>query len=230
MTTHNDDAKIRDRVLELCCATIPGWDVHRVEALDRFCDLILKWNAVTSLVSQKDTQRLWSHVADSLSLVTVAFGLLGTPPRLLDLGSGGGFPAIPLALAVPALEVVMVERSRKKAGFLENVIGELRLQAHVSVENGAFPEDVWIEDPKGCLITARAVERPEIVWLGVRELVSNGAIFLCQWAEVPEDADAMFHVEQIIDDWTRAGLRRGLLHVIRPRPPSQEAGEFTDCL
>ena len=134
-----------------------------------------------------------------------------------DIGSGGGFPAIPLALVFEELEAVMVERSRKKAGFLQNAVSELGLSTRVAVRQEDFPREGTLEGPKSWVITARAVEKPERVWHGIQKLVEQGAVFLCQWAEVPKVALETFHVEHIIDDWSKNGLRRGELHVIRPR-------------
>jgi 16S rRNA (guanine(527)-N(7))-methyltransferase RsmG len=186
------------------------------QALHSFCALIRKWNSFASLVSPRDADHLWVHVADSLSLLRLVTALGGPSARLLDIGSGAGFPAVPLALALPDLKAILVERSRKKAGFLENAVGELGLKGRMTIQECTFPNEMTLDEPLGWLITARAVEKPHKLWQGIRELVKNGAIFLCQWPEIPPEAQKMFHVEHIIDDWTQTGLRRGSLHIIRP--------------
>lgn len=212
-----DPSNIREQALQLLKRET-GIDIDTTKTgLETYAALILKWNAFASLVSSHDAGHLWVHIADSLSLLGLVKTVGGTAPRLLDIGSGGGFPAIPLALALPALEAKLVERSRKKAGFLENVRGELNLRHRIVVQQCTFPNEVDFGRPEGCVITARAVEKPGDVWPGVRELVKNGAVFLCQWPDVPREAEKMFHVEQIIDDWGEKGLRRGQIHVIRNR-------------
>ncbi|MFO7975795.1 MAG: RsmG family class I SAM-dependent methyltransferase [Candidatus Hydrogenedentota bacterium] len=207
--------EIRKRALQLL-ERETGADIERTQQLlEAYCVLILKWNAFASLVSSRDTRHLWVHIADSLSLVGLIKELGAPSPRLLDIGSGAGFPAVPLALTFPNMHASLVERSRKKAGFLENLRGKLGLKSRVTIEQGAFPDEITLENPEGWLITARAVDKPEKVWPGVREAVKKGAFFLCQWPDMPPEAESMFHVEQIIDDWTENDLRRGTLHLIR---------------
>ena len=208
---------VRERCLQLLQKQ-PGLDLKALdEALQTYGALVQKWNLLASLVSSRDTENLWLHIADSLSLFPVVRDLGGASPRLFDIGSGAGFPALPLALACPTLRFHMVERARKKAGFLELALGELGLLERGVVNPGAFPQEVSLQAPSGCLITARAVERPGTVWKSLRELVQQGAVFLCQWPELPSEATQMFHVEQITDDWTELGLRRGTLHILRAR-------------
>jgi len=211
----------QDEVQRLCLQLIDGQvgpDAAATQkALLAFCALVKKWNPFASLVSSQDAERLWLHIADSLSLLETIHRLGGSLPRLFDIGSGAGFPAIPLALAMPGLQVTMVERSRKKAGFLENALGELALLPRATILQGTFPQEIALEKPGGWLVTARAVEDPGNLWPGVRALVQEGATFLCQWPDLPLGADKMFHVEQLIDDWTQSGLRRGSLHIIQNR-------------
>ncbi|HOF40811.1 MAG TPA: class I SAM-dependent methyltransferase [Candidatus Hydrogenedentes bacterium] len=185
------------------------------EAMQTYCALIQRWNPVASLVSSRDALRLESHVADSLSLLPAVQKYGGPSPRLFDIGSGAGFPALPLALACRELSFRLTERARKKSGFLELALGELGLLERGKVSAGAFPQEVRLESPAGWLITARAVEKPETVWKGIRELVREGAVFLCQWSELPGEAVGMFHVERIADEWNGQGLRRGVLHIVR---------------
>jgi 16S rRNA (guanine(527)-N(7))-methyltransferase RsmG len=217
MKNTKNEAEVRAHALRLVEKRQELGESRLADSLDRYCALIQKWNGFASLVSAGDEKRLWEHVADSLSLVDVARKRGGKAPWLLDIGSGGGFPAMPLALALGELEAVLVDRSRKKAGFLENAVGELGLVGRVKVVQGDFPREVGVDAPEGCLITARAVEKPEIVWEGVKKLVEMGAIFLCQWVKAPQESEKMFHVERIIDDWSDNGLRRGELRLIHRR-------------
>jgi len=70
-------------------------------------------------VSRGDVERLEErHLLDSMSLLS----LLEGRPRLLDIGSGGGFPGMVLAMGRPEMDVVLVERSQKKARFLQQVV------------------------------------------------------------------------------------------------------------
>lgn len=98
--------------------------------LESFCQLLLKWNATQNLVSRETVNELWErHIADSLQLLP----LLGDAKRIMDLGSGGGFPALPLAIALKGTEArfLLVETIGKKVAFLRTVIRELQLAAEV---------------------------------------------------------------------------------------------------
>ena len=78
-----------------------------------------------ALVSRRDRERLpLRHLAPSLA----ALPFLPESGRVLDMGSGGGFPAIPLAIARPDLEFVLVDSTRKKTDFLSDCIHLLELQ------------------------------------------------------------------------------------------------------
>jgi 16S rRNA (guanine527-N7)-methyltransferase len=90
--------------------------------LDRYIALVLQWQATTNLVAPSTLPQLWTrHVADSLQLVDLAPGA-----RVwVDLGSGGGFPGIPIACALaerPGAEVHLVESNQKKAAFLREAV------------------------------------------------------------------------------------------------------------
>lgn len=98
--------------------------------LESFCHLLLKWNATQNLVSRETVNEVWErHVADSLQLLP----WLGKAGRIVDLGSGGGFPALPLAIARKDTEseFLLVETIGKKVAFLRTAIRELRLAAEV---------------------------------------------------------------------------------------------------
>jgi 16S rRNA (guanine527-N7)-methyltransferase len=96
--------------------------------LDRFATYhseILLWNRRINLVSERSAQEIVvRHFLDSL---TPAPFLDRPDGALIDLGSGGGFPGIPLRIALPGLDLSLVEASRKKSSFLSHVIRTLHL-------------------------------------------------------------------------------------------------------
>lgn len=98
--------------------------------LESFAALLLKWNRVQNLVSRETESALWDrHIADSLQLLK--FYNPGDT-RSLDLGSGGGFPALPLAIASgPDRDFILVEPIAKKASFLRTAARELGLNVTV---------------------------------------------------------------------------------------------------
>ncbi len=130
-----------------------------------------------SLVSARDVAHLRArHLDDSLALQEH----LGGAGTLLDVGSGGGFPGIPLAIANPEIEVTLVERNQRKSSFLQHVVMALEL-VNVDVINSD------IRDARDTLstfdvITARAVTTPDQIWAWCRGLLSENGRVLLQMA------------------------------------------------
>jgi 16S rRNA (guanine527-N7)-methyltransferase len=103
-----------------------------------YIDLLREWNAKVNLVSRKDEEGIWpNHILHSLSLLfefSFPDGL-----RIADLGSGGGLPAIPLAIASPNTHIVMIESIRKKCVALEDILNRLSL-TNISLVHGRAEE------------------------------------------------------------------------------------------
>lgn len=88
-------------------------------------ELIEKWNQVHNLTAVRDTaQMVVLHLLDSLTLLPH----LGDAKTLIDVGSGPGFPGIPLAIARPELSITLLDSSHKKCAFLEQARVELGLE------------------------------------------------------------------------------------------------------
>ncbi|MFT9435596.1 16S rRNA (guanine(527)-N(7))-methyltransferase RsmG [Acetobacter syzygii] len=82
--------------------------------LECFAEILTRWNGRINLVSPRDLPHLWDrHIADSLQLAS----LIPPGARLADLGSGGGFPGLIIAIATDA-DVTLVESDQRKAAFL----------------------------------------------------------------------------------------------------------------
>lgn len=100
--------------------------------LERFAALLKKWNAAQNLVSRETLgAELWPrHIEDSLQLMR---WVRPDDRAVLDLGSGGGFPAIPLAIASRGLDrrFTLLEPNSKKAAFLRTAARELDLPVTV---------------------------------------------------------------------------------------------------
>ncbi len=101
-------------------------DVQRVQ-LARYLDVLLDANKRFNLTAIRDRQQAWHGlVLDSL---TLRIGLEGLPPavKMIDVGSGGGVPGIPMAIVDPKLQVTLLEATGKKARFLEQCVTHLSL-------------------------------------------------------------------------------------------------------
>jgi 16S rRNA (guanine527-N7)-methyltransferase len=124
-----------------------------LEQLSTYLDLLLKWNTRTNLSAIREAEGIIQrHFGESL----FAARHLPKCDTLLDLGSGAGFPGLPIALAHPQLAVTLAESQNKKACFLCEVIRTLKI-----------PVEVWADRveriPSGRrfdVITLRAVDNP----------------------------------------------------------------------
>lgn len=93
------------------------------QALLDFLTLLEKWNRVYSLTAVRDrAEMVGQHLLDCLAIVPHV-----RARTILDVGSGGGFPGIPLALALPDAQVTLLDSSQKKAAFLRQALIELAI-------------------------------------------------------------------------------------------------------
>ena len=97
---------------------------EQITLLEGYLGLLAKWNQTYNLTAIREEERMVSyHLLDSLTLVPHLAG--GT--RLLDVGSGGGMPGIPLAILFPESQVTCLDSNGKKTRFLTQVKLELKL-------------------------------------------------------------------------------------------------------
>ena len=107
------------------------------QTLLAYVALVQKWNKVYNLTAVRDEDRILTHhLLDSLAVVPhltsmTAMAALAvtaaTPLTILDVGSGAGLPGIPLALALPGVQVTLLDSNSKKAAFLNQAVIELKL-------------------------------------------------------------------------------------------------------
>ena len=96
------------------------------ENFQRYIDLILQWNKRTNLISRKDESKIFeNHVMESLAFL-LSFEL-SPNAKVIDVGSGAGFPALPISLIRSDVNFLLVESKRMKSLFLKEVISELKL-------------------------------------------------------------------------------------------------------
>lgn len=100
---------------------------NTLENFIKYSKLFLEYNSHTNLMSKNDEKVLFEkHIFDSLSLNL--FFQNYNVSNMLDIGTGGGFPSLPVALAFPTIEVVAIDSIQKKLNFIESVKKELDLK------------------------------------------------------------------------------------------------------
>jgi len=100
--------------------------IDLIKGVRTYTELLLKWNRSISLTSVTDVEQILRfHFGESLFALSM---LPVEKSRLADVGSGAGFPGIPLAMVSPNLTVTLIESNAKKYAFLNEVIRELKLR------------------------------------------------------------------------------------------------------
>jgi len=104
--------------------------VENIADLELFLQEMGRWNQVhnlTAIEDENDSIRL--HLIDSITVLPILRQFLKNPnPKIADLGSGGGLPAIPIAIVEPEWRLSLIEAVRKKTAFLQHVRGKLKLK------------------------------------------------------------------------------------------------------
>ncbi len=130
---------------------------EQVDLFERYAGLLLEWNAKLNLISRKDQENLWeSHLLHS---VAILFGRrVPEEIRVLDVGSGGGLPGIPLAIVKPGWSVTLLDSIGKKTNALQDIVGRLGT-GRIEVVNGRVEESAIIAGRRGKydLVVARGV-------------------------------------------------------------------------
>jgi 16S rRNA (guanine527-N7)-methyltransferase len=160
-----------DRLLEKGAVEL-GLALGRGERsmLLQYLALLEKWNQAYNLTAIRDVGRMVTgHLLDCLSIVPY---LTGT--RMLDAGSGAGFPGIPVAVARPDIQVVLLDSNQKKTAFLRQAVADLRLKnATVVCER----VEAWRTGEKFDFIISRAfAEIAEFIAL-TEHLLAPGGVF-----------------------------------------------------
>ncbi|MEW9899862.1 16S rRNA (guanine(527)-N(7))-methyltransferase RsmG [Chitinivorax sp. PXF-14] len=156
-----------------------------------YIGLLDKWNKVYSLTAIREPERMVSlHLLDCLAAIPHLHA-----PRVLDVGSGGGMPGIPLAIVDPAVEVTMLDSNQKKTSFLRQALIDLDLpRARVITDR---VEAVHDEQGFG-LITSRAFsDLAEFVRL-TRHLLAGGGRWVAMKGVHPYEEIAQLPKDVIV--------------------------------
>jgi 16S rRNA (guanine527-N7)-methyltransferase len=174
----------------------------QLDQISIYIDLLLRWNARINLTAiRKEEEIVTRHFGESFFLAShlfppepagsaqkagapliAYFAMSGSPPhppRVLDIGSGAGFPALPLKIWAPQIHLTLIESNHKKAAFLREAARALTL-TNINVIIGRAETIAAHPDfPRADVVTLRAVERFEtILPQAATFLATNGCLAL----------------------------------------------------
>ena len=118
---------------------------------------LLRWNERINLIGPEAKDNIDEHIDEAV----VAAGILKPSGEVLDFGSGGGLPAIPMAIVSPAARFHLVEVDKKKWAFLKHIIRACKLNAVVYGDRLARVVTRFPPELRFSLVTSRAVGNPE---------------------------------------------------------------------
>ena len=168
----------------------------QIKQFSQLQDLYNEWNSQINVISRKDMENLYlKHVLHSLAIAKVVSFADGT--KVLDVGTGGGFPGIPLAILFPNVEFLLVDSIGKKIKVVNEVANSIDLKnlkaEHKRAEqvNGQFD-----------FVVSRAVTRMKVFHQWVRKRIStkqrnflfNGILYL-KGGDLTEELKGIKNVE-----------------------------------
>ena len=165
-----------------------------MDMLDHFVDLTQRWSKSINLIGPASAEQIWHrHILDSAQLIDVASQ---DARSWLDLGSGGGFPGMVVAILAseirPELRVCLVESDQRKAAFLRSVARETGVSVTV---HASRVEDLDRQDAD--ILSARALAPlPRLLSLAVTHVAPHGVCLF------PKGTTFQSEVDQALENWS----------------------------
>ena len=156
---------------------------EQIRKFSRYLELLLQWNQKINLTSLKTPKEIIiKHFLDSISCVKVIDKYIGTEGiSVIDVGTGAGFPGIPIKIIYPSIRLFLLEARNKKTIFLEKVTDEMNFQK-VKILNGRaeiFGKSVDYRE-KYDIVVSRAVAHLNVLSEYCLPLVRVGGLFVAQ--------------------------------------------------
>ena len=143
---------------------------QQVMLVQTYLDLLLKWNSKMNLTAVRDPEQMVQrHFGESFFAAQQIFPKKDGRGTVADIGSGAGFPGVPIKLWAPAIELTLIEAQQKKAVFLGEVIRTLSLEGTKVLRSRAEQIEARFD-----VVTLRAVESFETILPIAAHLVHQG--------------------------------------------------------
>lgn len=156
--------------LELICKYFTEFTAQQLQQLAALKEVYTDWNSKINVISRKDIDGLYEkHVLHSLSIAAVTAFAPGT--SIIDIGTGGGFPGIPLAIFFPEVKFLLADSIAKKLKVVSEVVSAIGL-TNVTVRHTRVEE---IKNEKFDFAVSRAVAPLKDLWYWCRPLLRKKA-------------------------------------------------------
>ena len=141
----------------------------QLDQVSTYLDLLLKWNSKINLTAVRNPEEIVTrHFGESFLAARHLFADPASAASAIDIGSGAGFPGLPLKIWAPALNLTLIESNNKKVAFLRETVRTVGLLGITVLADRAESLNV-----KADVVTLRAVEHFETILPIAGELVSN---------------------------------------------------------
>lgn len=187
------------------------------ERLQRYCGMLVEKNKVMDLTNVPEEEIPEKHFVDSL--LPLRFGLIPEKGSLADVGTGAGFPGMPIAIMNPQLSVTLIDAQEKRCAFLREVKEELELRnvtvLHLRAEDAGKNKTLRASFD---VCTARAVAPLNVLEEYLIPLLRKGGCALCwKGPGVKEELPAAIRASRILNAVTEDPMlmpMRGMQHFI----------------
>lgn len=181
------DISLKNMLIEGASEFGVSIDEAQVEAFFLYKDMILEWNQKINLTAIEDErQMIIKHFIDSVSIMP----FLKETATLVDVGTGAGFPGIPLKIAEPRLDILLMDSLGKRVSFLDEVISSLNLMGikalHSRAEDGGRNPKLRESFDVAC---ARAVAALPVLLEYCLPLVKVGGVFIAMKGSDSSEAE-----------------------------------------
>ena len=188
-------ALLIDGIAKLNITMLP----HQINQLVKFEQEINIFNDLYRLVNAKDDELIIKHFLDSLAPLPIITSILNEKDghiRCADIGSGGGFPAIPLAIALESSSWSLIERSKKRCGFLENAVASCNLFNRVEI----IDKDLKEVHRTFELITFRAFASINDILSRLQTIIAPGGVVCAYKGKIETTLDELQLVGSVVGD------------------------------